>query len=193
MKVMKKRVRAIIYILFLLLASMQTAAQQTLIKTNALYWATGTPNIAFERRIGNNISLDIPVGYNAWKSGSDKRSLRHYAFQPEVRWWFCKAFEGHFAGVHLHYAKYNMGNIPFLPATEDYMYKGNLVGAGLSYGFHWVLGTRWGLEADIGVGYAYMNYKKYVEGDCCAEVVSKVKKHYLGPTKLAISLIYVID
>lgn len=149
--------------------------------------------MAFERKISNNISLNVPVGYNAWKSGSDKRSLRHYAFQPEVRWWFCKAFEGHFAGVHLHYAKYNVGNIPFLPETKDYMYKGNLVGGGLSYGFHWVLGMRWGLEANIGVGYAYMNYKKYVEGDCCAEVVSKVKKHYLGPTKLAISLIYVID
>lgn len=167
-------------------------SQEVVLKTNGLYWATLTPNMAVEYRISQHLSIDFPVGYNAWKSGSDSRSLRHYAFQPELRYWLCRPFEGHHVGVHTHFAKFNMGNIPFLPDTKDYMYKGHLIGAGISYGYQWVLGTRWGLEASIGLGYAYIDYKKYIEGDCCAEVVSKVKKHYFGPTKAAISLIYMI-
>lgn len=181
-----------IYSVVLLLFCTYCGAQEVALKTNLLYWGTVTPNMAFEFKIGKHLSLDLPVGYNAWKSSTEGRSLRHYAFQPELRHWFCRPFEGHFVGVHGHYAKYNMGNIPFMPETKDYMYKGTLWGGGLSYGFHWILGTRWGLEANIGLGYAYMNYKKYIEGECCAEVVSKVKKHYLGPTKVAVSLIYMI-
>lgn len=185
-------VKYIVYGMFLALFCSHISAQEVALKTNGLYWATGTPNMAFEFKIGKHLSIELPAGYNAWKSSTEGRSLRHYAFQPELRYWFCRPFEGHMIGVHTHYAKYNMGNIPFMPATKGYMYKGDLWGGGLSYGYHWVLGTRWGLEVNIGLGYAYMNYTKYIEGECCAEVVSKVKKHYFGPTKVAISLIYMI-
>lgn len=185
-------VKNIIYSMIYLLFCTHCGAQEVALKTNLLYWGTVTPNMAFEFKISKHLSLEFPAGYNAWKSSTEGRSLRHYAFQPELRYWFCRPFEGHFVGVHGHYAKYNMGNIPFMPATKEYMYKGNVSGGGVSYGFHWILGTRWGLEANIGVGYAYINYKKYIEGECCAEVVSKVKKHYVGPTKLAINLIYMI-
>lgn len=182
----------VLHSMFFAFFTLSACSQELVVKTNALYWATGTPNVAAEFKISNKISIDIPMGYNAWKSSPEKRSLRHYTFQPEARYWWCRTFEGHFVGAHAHYAKYNMGNIPFLPATKEYMYKGNLWGGGVSYGFHWVTGTRWGVEATIGVGYAYMNYKKYIEGDCCAEVVAKVKRHYFGPTRFAINLVYFI-
>lgn len=137
--------------MFLALFCSHIRAQEVALKTNGLYWATGTPNMAFEFKIGKHLSIELPAGYNAWKSSTEGRSLRHYAFQPELRYWFCRPFEGHMVGVHTHYAKYNMGNMPFMPATKGYMYKGDLWGGGMSYGYHWVLGTRWGLEVNIGL------------------------------------------
>ena len=33
---------------------------------------------------------------------------------------------------------------------ENYRYQGNLYGAGLSYGYQWLLSNRWSMEAVIG-------------------------------------------
>ena len=62
---------------------------------------------------------------------------------------------------------------------------------GISYGYSWILGKRWNIEATIGFGYAYSNYDKY---DCatCGRFKGSQDKHYFGPTKAGISLIYII-
>lgn len=174
-------------------AMLPLAAQQVALKTNALYWATTTPNIAVEWAVTPRITLNLPVSYNAWNIFEGEMSLRHYAFQPEVRYWLCRTFEGHFLGAHAHYAAFDAGKIPFLKGgLKQYMFRGDLVGAGISYGYHHVLKRGWGIEFTVGAGYAYMNYKKYIRADCCAEPISKVKRHYFGPTQAAINLIYTI-
>lgn len=182
----------LVCMLFFMFRTLPVTAQQVAVKTNMLYWLTTTPNVGAEFALTPKLTLNLSVGYNAWNLFSDDMSLRHYAFQPELRYWLCRKFEGHFAGVHAHYAAYDMGYVPFVPSMKEYMYKGNLYGAGITYGYHFILGRRWGLELAVGAGYARMDYKKYVPGDCCAEVISKVKRHYLGPTKFAVNLIYVI-
>ena len=53
---------------------------------------------------------------------------------------YVEKFNGHFLGVHAHYADYNVGGIKFLSKNmENYRYQGNLYGAGLSYGYQWLL------------------------------------------------------
>lgn len=74
-------------------------AQQTALKTNTLFWATTTPNVGVEFGITRQITLDLWGAYNAWKFSNDMK-LNMYLFQPEVRYWFCRKFEGHFVGVH---------------------------------------------------------------------------------------------
>lgn len=167
-------------------------AQEVALKTNMLYWLGTTPNLGAEFALAPQWTVNLSVGYNAWNLFPNDMSLRHYAFQPEARYWLCSKFEGHFVGAHLHYAAFDAGYVPFISSMKDYMYKGNLYGAGLTYGYHFVLGRRWAVEAAIGLGYARIHYKKYIPGECCAEVVSRVNRHYFGPTKLAVNLIYVI-
>ena len=71
----------------------------------------------------------------------------------------------------------------------DHRYQGWLAGGGLTYGYQWLLGRHWNLEASIGVGYAYLDYDKYL---ChkCGRRIGADSRHYFGPTKAAISLIY---
>ena len=61
---------------------------------------------------------------------------------------------------------------------------------GLSYGYSWVLGKHWNIEATIGAGYLYLESDIY---PCthCGTKREKVKKHYVGPTQAALSAVYV--
>ena len=75
-------------------------------------------------------TLDLSGNYNGWKFGDDMR-WKHWMVQPEARYWLCEKFNGHFLGVHAHYADYNVGGIKFLSKNmENYRYQGNLYGAG---------------------------------------------------------------
>lgn len=159
------------------------------IKTNALYWATTTPNLGIELGLSKKVTLDISGNYNPWTFG-DNQKIKHWLVQPELRYWLCERFNGHFFGLHGHYAEYNFSNIKAL-GLENYRYEGNLYGGGISYGYHWILNNRWSIEATIGVGYAYLDYDKYK----CEECGTKLKedtKNYWGPTKAGINIIYII-
>ena len=90
---------------------------------------------------------------------------------------------------------FNVGgvNVPFglFSALEKYRYEGEFYGGGISYGYQWVLGKRWNLEAEIGIGYTRLNYDKY-ECPKCGEWLGKDSYDFFGVTKAALSIIYII-
>ena len=96
------------------------------------------------------------------------------AVQPEVRYWFCDHFSGHFVGAHIHGGQYNIGGfdgkINFLGTDarklKDTRYQGWFVGAGIAYGYTWILGRHWNLEAEIGLGYSYTRYDRFQCAGC---------------------------
>ena len=104
-----------LYLLFLLLSLMSTAAfaQRVALRTDLLLWGTTTPNAGVETSISRHFTMALNGAYNARKFGNDMK-LNLYLIQPELRYWPCRKFEGHFTGVHGHYAYYNVGQIPFL-------------------------------------------------------------------------------
>ena len=164
------------------------------IKTNLLYWATGTPNLAFEIGLGKKTSLDLMAGYNPWNldgTFDDNKKMVHWMVRPEFRYWLCERFNGHFFGLHAFYWKYNISerNIPML-FDKEFRYQGNAFGAGLSYGYHWAWSKHWGMEFNIGAGLAFLDYTKK---DCvkCGHEVGEYKKTYFGPTNLGIKLLFV--
>lgn len=159
------------------------------VKTNALYWATTTVNLGFEVGLSKKLTLDVSGNYNPWEF-SDNKQIKHWLVQPELRYWLCERFYGHFFGLHAHYAEANVSNLNIF-GLGDYRYQGNIYGAGISYGYQWILNKRWSMEATVGVGYARLNFDKYNCGTCGSKI-SKEHKNYFGPTKVALSIIYVI-
>ena len=113
---------------------------------------------------------------------------------PEYRYWFCESFNGWFVGAHLMGGEFNMSSVklPFglIPALEDHRYEGWYAGAGVTAGYQWVISRHWNLEASVGFGYDYIKFDKYKCGTC-GEKVTSSHKNYIGPTKLALSLLYV--
>lgn len=179
-----------ILILFICLINTEIKAQYITGKTNML-WLGGTfPNGGVEFALNKKWTIDAWGIVNAWDYPNNMQ-LNVYLFQPEVRYWLCQKFEGHFFGAHGHVGHYNIGMIPWIKKMEHKVYRGNLYGSGISYGYHYPFGKRWGLEFTIGVGYVFLDYEEFY---CinCAESRGKKNKHYLGPTRAGISLIYFI-
>lgn len=192
---MKKRLFSICILLFLVCSG---NAQETVeklytphvaVKTNILYLATTTPNLGFEVGLSKKLTLDVSGNYNFWEFKNDKK-IKHWLVQPELRYWLCERFNGHFFGIHGHYAEFNVEGFKML-GLRNKRYQGNLYGGGISYGYHWILSNHWSIEATVGVGYAHIDYDKYQCHDCGAKLKSDTK-NYWGPTKAGLNLIYII-
>lgn len=166
------------------------------VKTNLLYDATATVNAGVEVGLAPRWSFDLSGNYNAWSF--NERKWKHWMLQPEARYWFCDYFTGHFVAVHGIGGKYNFGNIPNnikflgtdLSMLTDHRYEGYAVGAGIAYGYAWILSRHWNIEAEAGFGYMYTWFDKF-KCDACSTRVGNGDHHYIGPTKLAVNVVYV--
>lgn len=173
--------------------------QDLAVKTNLFYGGyTLTPNLGAEVGIGKRSTLDLGGGYNPWNrhgTVTDNKKLVHWLGQIEYRYWLCQKFNGHFFGVHALGSQYNISQhkLPMLfgKHSKDYRYEGWAVGAGISYGYQFILGKRWNLELNIGVGYARLEYDKY-ECKKCGQKIGSEHKNYFGPTKAGVSIMFMI-
>jgi hypothetical protein len=179
-----------------ILFSANVKAQDVAIKTNLLYDATATVNLGVEVGLAPKWTLDISGNINAWNVKEDAR-WRHWLAQPEARYWFCDRFSRHFIGFHAIGGQYNVGgienNISFLGSDfsnlSEKRYQGWAAGAGIAYGYAFILGKHWNLELELGVGYAYMEYDVY-DWKTDQKLQSDAHHNYVGITKLNVGLSY---
>lgn len=191
------KLKFLIPLLFGIFLSVGARAQDVAIKTNVLYDATATVNLGVEVGVAPKWTIDLSGNLNAWNIKEDMK-WKHWMVQPEARYWFCDRFSRHFLGFHAMGGQYNIGgiknNISFLGTNfknfTDQRYQGWSLGAGVAYGYAFILGKHWNLELEVGVGYAYFNYDIF---SCagCGRNIGAVDHHYFGPTKAAINLVYV--
>ncbi len=193
------------YYLTLLFALMacSLSAQNIAIKTNLLYDATATVNLGAEIGLGKRTTLDISGNYNAWDTNTDlNEKMRHALLQPEFRYYFCERMSGHFIGAHLHMLQYNINGDHWLPnifesasnlssPQEQSRYQGEGYGAGVVYGYDWVISSRFNIEFAVGAGYTLFDYERYGSSKC-DPLIDQSTKHYWGLTKLGVSLVYII-
>ena len=174
-------------------------AQHLAIKTNLLYDALLSPTIGIEVGLAPKWSFDASGTINFWTI--DEKRWRQWMVQPEARYWFCQRNAGSFVGFHAIGGQYNFGNLSFLGKgtnflgtdfgqLKDHRLQGWMVGAGVAYGYSWMLDERWNLEAEIGAGWIYTQYDRFACGGCGAKDQPNKTHNYVGPTKAALNLIY---
>ncbi|MBD5206934.1 MAG: DUF3575 domain-containing protein [Bacteroidales bacterium] len=180
-----------------LCAPKASAGDDVALKTNLIYDATLSPDLAIEFGLAPKWSLDIDAHVNAWTVSGHR--WRHWMVMPEARYWLCSRFAGHFFGLHVFGGQFNVGNMKdswswVMGQFKDlstHRYQGWMGGAGLAYGYSWVLGKHWNLEAELGVGWAYTKSDVYPCADC-GDIQQKGKVHnYFGLTKTALSIVYI--
>ncbi len=173
-------------------------AQKVAVKTNLLADGFFNPNLGVEVGLAPKWTMDITGQFNAWTLSHDRR-WKHVLLQPEARYWFCDRFSGHFLGMHAHGGVYNIGGFDGKVSMfgtdarklKDTRYEGWFVGAGVGYGYSWILGRHWNFEAEIGFGYSYTRYDRFKCENCGRRLERNKPHHYVGPTKAALNLVYV--
>ncbi|MDE6810817.1 MAG: DUF3575 domain-containing protein [Muribaculaceae bacterium] len=171
-------------------------AQTVGLKTNLISDVALSPNVGIEIGLAPKWSLDISGQLNLWPIKGHK--WKHAYGQPEVRYWFCQRFAGHFIGLHGIGGAYSVGNlnIPVDILGLDFhnlkknRYQGWAAGAGFAYGYAWPVHKHWNIEAEIGVGWVYTRFDKYPCTNCGKKIESDVVRNYVGPTKLAVNVEY---
>ena len=192
---MKNKLRFFL-IVFFLLGGVQARAQEWAIKTNILYDATATINLGVEVGLAPQWTIDLSGNLNAWSKDSHTK-WKHWLVQPEARYWFCDRFSRHFVGAHLIGSAFNFGgiknNISFLGTDLSVLnkqrYQGYAFGAGVAYGFAFMLSEHFNLELEAGFGYMYLDYEFFSCSDC-GRRIGEGGHHYVGPTKAAVNLVY---
>lgn len=158
-------------------------AQKIAVKTNALYDVTATVNLGVEYKLAPKWSADVSGNLNAWAFSSDKK-WKHWLFQPELRYWLCESFGGHFFGFHALGGQYNVAEL------HDSRYEGWFAGGGFAYGYAFMLNQHLNLELELALGYIYTKYNKFECADCGRKVKKNEPNHFVGPTKAALNLVY---
>lgn len=195
----------IIAVLFFLASAGTASAQKLAVKTNALYWGTATPNLGLEYAMADRWTLELEGGYNPWTFDSEKNmKIKHWLVSPEVRYWFCESFLGHFVGINGNYTLFNISGIPtpgvFIDLfsntdsktdLKDSRVQGWAVGAGVTYGYAFPIARRWNMELTLGYGIWYTEYGQY-ESRKCGLFQQDVQKWALGPTALGVSFMFMI-
>lgn len=182
--------------MFLLLAGLSVRAQHIALKSNLLYDAIAVASLGVEAPMAPQWSLDVSGNLNAWTINGHR--WRHWLVQPEARYWLCDRFQGHFFGLHAIAGQYNVGNIKnsvkflgtdFSDLTHN-RYQGWMAGAGIAYGYSWILAKHWNIEAELGVGWIYTRSDVYPCAECGTRTDKGKVHNYVGPTKAAVNLVY---
>lgn len=162
------KLKLYIPILFGLIFCFGAKAQNVAVKTNLLYDAAATINAGVEVGLAPKWTLDVSGNFNGWTM-SDDRKWKHWMIQPEARYWFCDRFAGHFLGIHAHGGQFNIGHLDYgfkflgtdFSKLTDHRFQGWFAGGGIAYGYTWILGRHWNLEAELGIGYSYTRYGNF--------------------------------
>lgn len=72
---------------FALAPTISSFSQNTVLKNNLLYDATGTFNLGVETRLTDHWTFELNAGYNPWTFSHDKK-WKHLMVSPQVRYWF---------------------------------------------------------------------------------------------------------
>lgn len=162
------------------------------LKTNLLSDLALIPHIGAEVFIADGWTLAANWYYAWWKSDPVHWYWRTYGGDMAVRWYFgekskWRVFNGHHLGL--------FGQI----STYDFELGGNGIlgdkwswGVGVEYGYAIPIARHLNLDFTLGVGYFGGEFYKYVPMDTHYVWQSTNNRHYFGPTKLEVSLVWVI-
>lgn len=170
------------------------------IKNNMLYDVAAVPNIGAEFYLGKNFSIAANYMHAWWSKESKNFFWRYYGADMSIRWWFgkptrVKPLQGHHIGVNYQILTYDfqLGNKGIMAGMPN----GNLVDranhiVALEYGYSLPVARRLNLDFGIGFGYHWGLFEEYTPIDGHPVWEATKRRQYFGPTKLEVSLVWLI-
>lgn len=162
--------------------------------TNILYDAAITPNIGIGIYATDRITVQADWMYARWSNHDRRRYWRIYGGDIEARYRIGarakgSTLGGHYVGAYASIACYDFqvgrGHTGIL--SDKYNYA-----AGVSYTYSLPVSARFNIDFSLGVGYLWGIYKKHTPIDDCDVWLSTHKLGWFGPTRVGITLVWLI-
>ncbi len=195
---MKSNIQRKILSLFFLFGTLLGLQAQS-IRTNAPLWLLGSPNIGFELTLTRQLTISGDVLWLPYLFKKNEEVFRAFQSSAEVRYYFSpKSFyvndswDGFYIGPYAMFGNFNIGLLKHNDPAQSYRRRGWGVSGGVSTGYKFAFNTRWGLDLNLGLGYAHMQYDKYLLGGEYVDfpLERKKTKAWIGPTKFGVHLVY---
>lgn len=142
---MRTNLKCLICVAVLLfIGTAESQAQKVAISTNSLGWLVLSPNINLEVALSQHNTISLEAYALPWNI-SNKFSVAHFTISPEYKYYFTMPFYGHYLGANLMYSTYDR-------VKDSQTKRGNLIAAGVTYGYSFIIGKRWNITPTVGAG-----------------------------------------
>ena len=170
------------------------------IKTNLLYDLALVPNLSAEFNLGGGFSLAASYTHAWWKNESINWFWRYYGAEASLRWWFGKSskvkpLQGHHIGATYQIMTYDFqlgkkGILAGKPGGNIFDQPSHTIA--LEYGYSLPITRHLNIDFVIGAGYNWGIFEEYLSVDGHYVWQSTKRRRYIGPTKLEMSLVWLI-
>ena len=170
------------------------------VKTNMVYDALLVPNVGVEFYLGRGLSLGADWMYGWWKKDRAHWYWRAYGGGVTLRKWFgrraaAKPLAGHHVGLFALVQTFDFetggrGYMGGRPGGD--IFDRACFGGGVEYGYSLPVRRRLNIDFTAGIGYLGGRYHEYVPQDGCYVWQSTRKLRYFGPTRVEVSLVWLI-
>lgn len=161
------------------------------VATNLLYDACLIPNLGIELPFAAHWSVGANWMYGWKERHAARRRLYAYGGELHLRRWFGRRAQerplaGHHFGAYGQLLRYNIRT-----SGRGYLSDRWSCGAGVEYGYALPLGGRLRLDMSVGIGYLAGICREYERQDGCDVWQATGRRHWFGPTKAEIALVWV--
>lgn len=200
MKQLVRRGSAVALILFGLAGGLRAQS----VRTNLPLWLTGSPNVGFECTLSRQFTAVADVSWMPYMFRKHEEVFRVLQGSVEARYYVNPgnfytndSWDGFYVGPYAMYGNFNVGFFKHGEngegdANRSRRHKGWGVSGGITAGYKFSFNSRWGLDLNLGLGYAHLQYNKYRLGGEYADFPLRLKqtKSWIGPTKFGVHLTY---
>lgn len=161
----------------------QTATGHRLaLRANLLRWATLTPDLGVEWRIGSDWGILVGGSWTSWSWNDRDRRYALWEVMPEVRRYIGRARRGYIG------AQFKAGSFNYkLSATGR---QGDIIGGGITGGYLLRLNKALSLDFSLGVGCIHAGYDRYNVTDGVRVYRDSDSKNRWGITHAGVTLVW---
>lgn len=152
------------------------------LRANLLRWATLTPNLGIEWRIGDRWAVMANASHTSWSWNDMQRRYALWEVAPEVRCYLGEKRNWYVGAIY----KIGSFNYKFSKTGKQ----GDIMGGGITGGYLLYLNRHLSLDLGLGLGYIHEKYERYQVIDNVRMRQDKDRGNRFGPISAGVTLVW---
>ena len=152
------------------------------LRANLLRWATLTPDLGVEWRICPSCGIAVNGSWTSWTWSDKDRRYALWEVAPEIRYYMGEKKTWYLG------AMFKAGQFNY--KISETGKQGDLMGGGITAGYHLLLNKALTLDFNLGLGYLNADFEKYEVIDGVRVRRGNETKNWCGPINAGVTLVW---